>query len=60
MLTLLLQEKHLKPLEASREDEAEALRTCNDLSWAILRYGTKPEYRKKGVTLSLPLSTTSL
>ena len=32
----------------SLNNEEESLKTCHDLSWAILNYGNKPEYRRKG------------
>jgi len=43
------QSLELPPYEVDDEDNELAIKTCHDLSWAILNYGSqRPTYRKKG------------
>uniref|UniRef100_F6PI50 Uncharacterized protein n=2 Tax=Ciona intestinalis TaxID=7719 RepID=F6PI50_CIOIN len=39
--------------ETKEDFQNDALKTCHDLSWAILNYGKKLDYRKKGDDLYL-------
>ncbi|XP_078494145.1 uncharacterized protein LOC100182138 [Ciona intestinalis] len=40
-------------VETKEDFQNDALKTCHDLSWAILNYGKKLDYRKKGDDLYL-------